>query len=277
MIAKSTTRHLTLKKVLYHPLTWIALGAHVVLLFVPFSTSQPESVEESTEQQEETESIPVDILNLAEIATSQPPPPEPAPTPPQSPAVITAPSLVPPEPAPPEPAPTEPVSEPDPALQSQTATSDSPIQSQQSTEDQLPAYDPSADQRLYIQNLDSLGLDGYKDPVTGENALPAAREFRKGTNWSYFITETTVGGMPTSQAVAGARDARRLDGEPAAILSEQEAVYSAAGFSFIEVGEYGGEPLHQLTKADGSPVMYLSLVRLQGSTLLVIWQADPRL
>jgi hypothetical protein len=129
---------------------------------------------------------------------------------------------------------------------------------------------------MYIQNLDSLGLQGYKDPLTGGNALPAPREFRKGTNSSFFITETSVGGVPTSQAIAGARDARRLDGEPADIIAKQTEVYSSAGLSFVESGTYGGEPLHQLTKEDGSVVMYLSLVQLQGSTLLVIWQNDPR-
>ncbi|MEM8504193.1 MAG: hypothetical protein AAF716_13700 [Cyanobacteria bacterium P01_D01_bin.1] len=272
MAAKSTTNRLTPKKILYHPLTWLALGAHIVLLVVPFNPSEPKAVEESAEQPEDTESIPVDILNLVEIATSEPPP-EPAAPPPAS---VPTPAITPPTqpiPVPAETAPPDVDSAPD--VQPETAPPDE-SQLQQQAVEQPVAYDPSADQQAYIRNLDSLGLAGYKDPITGENSLPAAREFRKGTDSSYFITETSVDGIPTVQAVAGARDARRLDGEPGAILSQQEETYAALGLSFDEVGDYGGEPLHQLTKEDGSPVMYLSLVRLQGSTLLVIWQSDPR-
>ncbi len=275
MVAESTTHRLTLKKVLHHPLTWIALGVHVVLLVVPFNPSEPKTGEDSTEQSEEIESIPVDVLNLAEIATSEPPPSEPA----APPSPSSAPAIAPPRPASAPAAPVPGGVEPGPVVQSPAPASstNSSTQTQSAAGTQMAAYDSSADQQMYIQNLDSLGLQGYKDPLTGGNALPAPREFRKGTDSSFFVAETSVGGVPTSQAVAGARDARRLDGEPADILAKQTEVYSSAGLSFVEAGSYGGEPLHQLTKADGNVVMYLSLVQLQGSTLLVIWQNDPRI
>lgn len=274
MSAKSTTRRLTLQKVLYHPLTWIAVGVHVVLLVIPFGPSQSEAVEENTEQTEDIESISVDILNLAEIATSEPPPLEPTPAPPQ-PASVPAPAIAPPTQLSPSTAPLPTEINPGPAAQPETVSPDSSAPTQQAVKTQTPAYDPSADQQLYIQNLDSLGLEGFKD-ASGRSLLLSARDFRKGTNSSYFITETAVDGIPNVQPVEKARDARRLDGEPAGILAQQRETYAAAGLSFIEVGEYGGEPLHQLTKEDGSAIMYLSLVQLQGSTLLVIWQEDPR-
>lgn len=265
MVAESTSRRLTLKKILYHPLTWAALVVHVVLLVVPFESGEPEAVEESTEQSEAVESIPVDILNLTEIATSEPLPEPPAATPPPS-----APAIAPPRPAP---VPAEPVP-PTTALevQPEVVPAEVPAQTPPLEETPVPAYDPSADQQVFIQNLDSIGLEGY-----GEGLLPSARDFRKGTDSSYFINESVVDGITDVQPVAKARDARRLDKEPAVILTELRETYATVGLSFAENGEYGGETLYQLTKEDGSVIMHLSLVQLQGSTLLVIWQADPRL
>ena len=283
MVAESTTRRLTLKKLLYHPLTWVAVGAHVVLLVVPFSSSGPKAVDNPTTQPEEIESIPVDILNLADIATSEPPL-EPASTNPSPPRSAPLSAIAPSTQDTPIPTKLDARSAADEVtqnlesqgVQTESSSSASSAQTQQLGENQTLAYDPSADQQQYIQNLDSLGLGGYKDPNSGERSLPGVSSFRRNTDSSYFITETGTRPYTVIKTVEAARDARWLDKEPSTVLAEQEDTYSTLGLSFVKVDNYGGEPLYQLTKEDGSPVMYLSLVQLQGSTLLVIWQVDPR-
>ena len=69
-------RRITLKKVLYHPLTWLAVGFHVLLLVVPFGGGANSDLAETPEEDSEA-AIPVDLLNLSDIATSTPPPLEP--------------------------------------------------------------------------------------------------------------------------------------------------------------------------------------------------------
>ncbi len=272
MVADSTKRRLTLRKILYYPLTWAAVGAHVLLLVVPFDSSPSEAAEDTSEQPKELESIPVDILNLSEIATSEPPPSAPlAAPPPVAPAGAIA--------SQPVPSPADistSVVDPGPATEVQAetvATVDTASTQQQ--EEQQSAYDPSGDQRQFIQNLEGLGLGGFE--VNGERSLPNVKSFRNGTDPSYFIIETGVRPNTVINPAAGAREARWLDKEPGNVLGELTATYAAAGIGFTPIESYGAEPLYELTTANGDPFMYISLVQLKGSTLLVVWQADPRI
>ena len=266
MVIDSAKHRLALKRILCHPLTWVALGTHIVLLVVPFNPMEPDTTPDAAkdEQPEEVESIPVDILNLSEIATSKAPPEKVlVPPPPSSPAPTIARSV---QPDPVAPALIEPATvNTESEDQTKTIPTSNSIAAQQTIEDQSPAYDPEADQRQFIQNLEGLGLGGYK--INGEISLPDANSFRKGVDPSYFIIETNTVISP----VGGAREARWLDKEPTAVLSELTSTYSAAGISFAQVENYGGEALYELTTADGDSFMYLSLVQLKGSTLLVVW------
>ena len=276
MVIDSTKHRLALKRILYHPLTWVALGAHIVLLVVPFNPMGPDAAPEAAkdEQLDEVESIPVDILNLSEIATSKAPPEKVlVPPPPSSPAPTIARSV---QPDPVAPALIEPATvNTESEDQTKTIPTSNSIAAQQTIEDQSPAYDPEADQRQFIQNLEGLGLGGYK--INGKISLPDANSFRKGVDPSYFITETGVRPNTVISPVEGAREARWLDKEPTAVLSKLTSTYSAAGISFAQVENYGGEALYELTTADGDSFIYLSLVQLKGSTLLVVWQSDPRM
>ncbi len=273
MAADSPKRRLTLKKILYHPLAWVAVGAHILLLVVPFDSSSSEAIEDTSEQPEELESIPVDILNLSEIATSEPPPPNPpASLPPSAPAPASA---IAPQPAPLPVDTTSSDVDPGQEGQLEAQVSADLSSAQQTTSEQLSAYDASGDQRQFIQNLDGLGLGGYTN-ANGERSLPGANSFRKNVDPSYFITETGTRPNTVVSPVAGARDARWLDKEPANALTDLQATYSTVGVSFTQLEDYGGEPLYELTTANGDAFMHISLVKLIGSTLLVVWQADPR-
>ncbi|MGC1306628.1 MAG: hypothetical protein WA885_05320 [Phormidesmis sp.] len=258
--AEDTPRRLTIKKVLYHPLTWTAIGIHLLLLVVPFdpgaSTAEPE-IEEVTDN----EAIPVDILNLSEISTATPPaenvptpstPPPSAPSPAAAPPASTAPPAV-VAPAPVATAPTDPALAPfEPAPAAAPPASTPP-----------PAYDPGEDQALFINNLGALNLGDY----TEAQGLPPANFFRQPGNAGYFLNE----GVP----VLGAKDARWMDKGPDAVLAELQATYAPSGIVFNQLDSYGGEILYELRTAADQPFMYISLANLKGSSLLVIWQANP--
>lgn len=264
------TRRLTAKKVLYHPLTWLAVGFHGLLLFVPFNLG-PVSVEEDVEIAEEPEedAMPIDILNLSDIATATPPPaeaPPPAPppvTPPAPPpAAVVAPAPV-AVPAPAEPeslvADAEvPVDSAEPDIAEPLDTPDEEVPTQ-------PAYDPGQDQTLFIDNLGQMALGDY----TADQGLPPANFFREPGNAGYFLAGETP--------VAGAKDARWMDKGPDAVLAELQRSYAASGITFSQLNDYGGEVLYELKTPTGESFMFISLARLKGSSLLVIWQGDPNL
>ncbi|MEL6778234.1 MAG: hypothetical protein AAFO06_13350 [Cyanobacteria bacterium J06597_16] len=258
------TRRLTARKVLYHPLTWLAVGFHGLLLFVPFNPG-PVSVEEDVEIAEEPEedAIPIDILNLSDIATATPPaeaPPTATPPAPPSAAVAPAPATV-PAPAEPEPLVADeevPIDIADPDIADPLGTPDEEVPTQ-------PAYDPGQDQTLFIDNLGQMALGDY----TADQGLPPANFFREPGNAGYFL----AGEIP----VAGAKDARWMDKGPDAVLDELQRSYAASGITFSQLDDYGGEVLYELKTPTGESFMFISLARLKGSSLLVIWQGDPNM
>ncbi|MEO1395083.1 MAG: hypothetical protein AAFV90_19450 [Cyanobacteria bacterium J06634_5] len=257
-------RRLTARKVLYHPLTWLAVGFHGLLLFVPFNPG-PVSVEEDVEIVEEPEedAIPIDILNLSDIATATPPAEAPLPvTPPAPPpaAVAPVPATV-PAPAEPEPLVADeevPIDIADPDIADPLDTPDEEVPTQ-------PAYDPGQDQTLFIDNLGQMALGDY----TADQGLPPANFFREPGNAGYFLAGETP--------VAGAKDARWMDKGPDAVLDELQRSYAASGITFSQLNDYGGEVLYELKTPTGESFMFISLARLKGSSLLVIWQGDPNI
>lgn len=254
------TDRFTIRQVLHHPLTWLAVGFHALLLVVPFDPS-PSAAPPETPEEEAPEEAAIDILSLSDISTREPPAPPAPETPPAPPAAAAPPSTAPPS--------TSPRSAPA-AAASATAAPSAPGPSALATPAPTgdlppppPDYDPSADQEIFIGNLGAIGLTDY----TAAQGLPETRFFRHPENAGNFLTGTAP--------AAGAKDARWMDKGPDDVLSQLKTTYEPSGIVFNQLDNYGGELLYQLVTAEGQPFMYISLVSLKGSSLLVIWQGNP--
>ncbi|MEM9087859.1 MAG: hypothetical protein AAGC93_03850 [Cyanobacteria bacterium P01_F01_bin.53] len=250
-------KRLTLKKVLYHPLTWLAVGFHGLLLVVPFDPSAPSVTEPEPQEEETDEAIAVDILNLSEIASSTPPPAEVPP--PVTPPPVAAPPVVPPIPAeipaelPVEEAPIE-----EPPVAETPVQPEVPVETP--VEPQTPAYDPGQEQGIFVSGLDSLSVQNYTESL----GLPDAGLFSKG-NAAYFINGT--------EPAAGALQAQWMDKSPDDIFSELQPLYQGVTFNPLE--NYGDELLYELQNPNGQSIAFISLVDLKGSTLMVMWPTNP--
>lgn len=254
------------KKVLYHPLTWLAVGVHIALLFVPFSPTSPSVAQSEAPEEEADESIPVDILNLADI--SAPTPPADVPPPATSPPPAAAPPTAPPPTAAPAPAPAapeQPAPAPTPAVPAETPAA-APIEA--SSPPPPPAYDPSGDQQVFVGHIDAIGIKNYRDQL----GLPGANTFPKGNGATFLDFANPAMPAPT----AGARDAVWMDKQPLDVLAKLKETYEPAGVTFTQLDSYGGELLYQLINPDGQPFMHVSLVDFAtGSSLLVMWSDSP--
>ena len=264
-------RRLTLKKIFYHPLTLAALSGHVLLLMVPFSTAPAEVVEEEAIATEEA--MPVDILNLSEIATAEPPPPQaPAPTAPapapSPPAAAPAPAAAPP-----------PIAAPaTPAAPQPVANTPAPPVAQAPTQTPPPAYDSTEDRKTFIQGFDSIATAGLQE----YSELPLASSFTRG-NSQFFLGPAALATDFRNPVTAGdpnalppaAATAKYTDKQPKDVLKQVQASFSNTGLTFAQVADYGGEPLYELKKATGETFAFVSLVGFQGSTLTVIWTQNP--
>lgn len=254
------TDRFMLSQVLHHPLTWLAVGFHALLLVVPFEPSPPAAPPETLEEEAPDESA-IDILSLSEISTPEPPAP-PAPEMPPAPPAAAAPPSTSPRSAP--------AAAASSAAASANAAPSAPGPSAPATPAPTgnpppppPAYDPSADQEIFIGNLGAIGLTDY----TAAQGLPETRFFRHPENAGTFLN----GSAPA----AGAKDARWMDKGPDDVLSQLKTTYGPSGIVFNQLDNYGRELLYQLVTAEGQPFMYISLVSLKGSSLLVIWQGNP--
>lgn len=253
-------RRPTLKKLLYQPLTWIAVGFHLLLLVVPLSKQPPDDVPVKEETDPEAE-VAIDILNLSDIAASSPPPENISP--PEA-------SLVPPLPAAPAPqAPTRQTTvAPAPAstAPSSTANAIAPTSTTQTPGTQTPAtpppaFDPAPARGVFISGLSNLGISD--NTAVG---MPDRKSFRRPENFENFVSGI--------EPVAAAKEARWLDDEPADLLPVIQSAYAQSNITFTQLSNYGGEPLYQLT-TNGQTILYMSIVALEGSSLLVMWENNP--
>ena len=258
-------RRITLKKVMYHPFTWTAIGLHVALLVVPFSRNTADKALETPEEVPE-EAMPVDILNLSDITASKPPPAQPpantAPPPPASappPSSVPAPSSA-PVPVEDAQAPAAPAPADDAATAPITDTSTQPPPP--------PAYDPSEDQAQFVANLS--GVFGSKDTTEQTGLPPNKKSYFRKSNGGYFVS----GDNPVT-VVTGAKDARLMNQKPDEALNALVTSYQPAGVTFTQVENYGDELLYQVLTANGETMMYVSLVDMKASTLMVIWPQKP--
>ena len=261
-------KRLTLKKVLYHPLTWLAVGFHGLLLVVPFDPSAPSVTDPEPQEEETDEAIAVDILNLSEIASSTPPPAETPPpvTPPPVAVPVAAPPVVPPIPAEiPAELPVEEAVEEAP-IEEEAPVAETPVQPEASVdpplEPQPPAYDPGQEQGVFVSGLDSLSVQNYTESL----GLPDPGLFSKG-NAAYFINGT--------EPAAGALQAQWMDKSPDDIFGELQPLYQ--GVTFNPLDNYGDELLYELQNPNGQSIAFISLVDLKGSSLMVMWSTNPLL
>lgn len=254
----ASSRRPTLKKLLYHPLTWIAVGFHALLLVVPLSNQQPKDVPAEEEPAPEEE-VAIDILNLSDISAPSPPPknippPEAAPVPPSPAAPVSAPRQV---AAVPAPAPATPAA----GVPGATQPPGTQPPGTQPPGTQPPAFDPAPAQGAFISGLSSLGI--ADNTAVG---MPDRKSFRRPQNFENFVSGT--------DPVAAAKDARWLDDEPADLFPVIQSTYAQSNITFTQLDNYGGELLYQLT-ADGQTILYMSIVALEGSSLLVMWENNP--
>ena len=254
-----------LLKLLYNPLTWLAVGAHVLLLVVPFDPSLAPSEVVEEPQEDVDESIPVDILNLSEIATAAPPPEKPPAPPEPIPTQVPAP-VAPPVPSPvsEDPVPSEPVEPEEPA---ESDFSEDP----QSEEDPLSggndAYDPTGNQNYFVGEIANLGIDTF----TGVVAYPDASNFEKENGDSFLDFSDPLNPAPLTSSL----DAKFMDEQISDVITTLNNSYGGS-VNINPVESYAGELLYELSDTTGNVFMHISLVEFKtGSTLIVMWPNNP--
>lgn len=244
------------------PLFIISVTLHILILAVPWSSRPSASVEETVETEASTEPEVVDILSIATQVPPETSPEDSAPPPPQGTQPVPPPSALPPNPdrLSPESAPADPADPADPPPEDtfQATTTDPPA----------PAFDPGAAQNDFAVNIGNVGVADYTDRL----GLPPRRNFRNPATADQFLVNPDSD-SPTSPP--NARLARWLDKEPDTILQQLTGTYGAT-LDFAELPLYHNERFFvALEKQSGNPAFYLSLVQLQGSTLMVMWNSPP--
>lgn len=242
------------------PLMGISVILHIALLFVPlpsWDSAAEEAAEEATPEAEEE--APIDILSLSEIAAPEPPP-EPPPEQPQP---------APPEPAPPPSGAVPPPPDPQQVeeLPPEAEFVEEELPAEEGFEAEAsPSFDPGAATEQFLGDISGLGVVNY----TSQFGLPTPDLLRNPGNAACFID-------PAGGPVSGVRVANWLDKEPQTLLRENlQDVYGPRGITFEELEPFCGERYFRALTAEGQPFMTLSLVRLEGSTLLVVWETPPQ-
>ncbi len=265
-------------RVLYHPLFLASVVLHGLFLLAPIPSTPEPPVAEETEDE-----APVDLLGLAELTPPEPPEPSPQPTPqvapppppvspipqPQAlaPAPVPPPAVVPPEPAPAAPTPQSSPTEPAPAT--------TPTPAPQPT----PTFDPQADQQAAISGLDNLSQQAYPEQLSA-NVIYNYLTGRDGPKYQGLVgTFFTADGLAQGgiQTLPGILQYRLYDKGVLETLEQLQATYGSQGNTFTEATpNYANQPLYEMRNSDGQLVFHLSLVPLEGSTVLVLWNVDPR-
>ncbi|MEM6518238.1 MAG: hypothetical protein AAF722_02780 [Cyanobacteria bacterium P01_C01_bin.70] len=236
------------------PLMGFSIVLHIALLFVPLPTLAPpeeENIEEKTS--EEDEDAPIDILALSDIAVPELPPE----APPEQPQASAPP---PPDAVPPPPDPAQvPETPPEPSSEEQLPVDDG-------LDDGPPSFDPTVATNQFLGDLSGLGVQDY----TSDFGLPTPDLLRNPGSAVCFID-------PSGGPVAGVRVVNWLDKEPQTLLRENlQEVYGPQGITFEPLPAFCGELYYQGLTPDGKPFMTISLVTLEGSTLLVVWEVPPQ-
>lgn len=254
-------------KLLYNPLTWLAIGAHVLLLIVPFDPNVKTAEVIEAPEEDADESIAVDILNLAELASPTPPPESPSDPPPAVPPPAAPVAAPPPVPAA-APVAEDPAAEPEPLPDESDVPLDPPVPDPPSAPDPPPpAYDPTETQNAFVGNIAQLGIDTF----TGTVQFPPDSFFSKGNGASFLDFSDPINPAP----LAHSRDAVWMDEQLSDVIKTLNETYGEH-VVLTPVGDYAGELLYELTDATGNSFMHVSLVEFRsGSTLVVMWPTNP--
>ncbi|MBD2260267.1 hypothetical protein [Pseudanabaena sp. FACHB-2040] len=246
------------------PLFITSIALHAILLAFPLSS--PQTAVEPEEAEEEEPAV-IDILGIARPELVEPEPIETAPPP----SAETPPATAQPAPSPAAAAPANPDTLPPPEDNpvDDPPAVDDPFQAPPADEPPAtPAFDPQASRQQFFANLPNIGVSDY----TGTIGLPDRRRFRNPSSADRFLANVdhTPTALPNTTA-------RWLDKEPGTILRDGlQAAYEASGLSFVEQEAFVEERFFEAQNAEGQTVFYISLVQLEGSTLLVMWDNDPR-
>lgn len=314
LTSNRSSRHLLLKKALYHPLTWLALGLHALLLVIPLNSHLP-ATEPEAHEPEVSEEVAVDVLNLSDVATATPPSQKPVvPTSAVPPAAArqAAPSPAAAAAAPFNPAPSAPVypsaiaNQTRPA-QSYAAASPPSTSPRASSAASSSAGPVAADSSVAAASVTAGSAAANNSAVgAGSPAAAAPPAYDPNPDRGVFISglstlgvqdNTSSVGLPADakafrrpdgfgffinnqnpsnpQPVTGAKDARWLGKPSAELLPMLQSTYAPSNITFTQLDDYGGEPLYELKTAQGQVFMYVSLVELKGSSLLVTWENKP--
>ncbi|HEY9737045.1 MAG TPA: hypothetical protein V6D06_12205 [Trichocoleus sp.] len=246
------------------PLFVISIVLHGLLLVAPLPSGPTVAPEEAVEEDSSEEQI-VDILS---IASPSAPAPEAAP-PPSQPPPAAAPPPTPRAAAPVNPDRLPPPSEAPPIETVEPGDDfNAPVDPPAQESSGEAAFDFTGARNDFMVNLgNGIGLTNY----TSALGLPARSNFRDPATADLFLSNPDSSASPPP----GARDAQWLDKEPDSVLAQLVNTYSAAGVNFSELAPYAGERFFVALTPDNQPFLYLSMVRLQGSTLLVIWDTPP--
>ncbi|NET35605.1 MAG: hypothetical protein F6K19_26870 [Cyanothece sp. SIO1E1] len=253
-------------RILYHPLALISLGLHAVLLLTPL----PSEIEllPTTDDIVATEpEEPIEVLSLAELF---PPAPEPLPVPIEPPLEQFQPPA--------------PITQPEPTtVASEPITPTDPSAADAATVESTTAATPPADAVDYSgQFLDALlVLSNRKGEARvtvypKELGIPGPKLFQSPDNLSFFFTSESI----AAQSLATLPDVQEtlwIDKQPDTLLARHFGpLFKEQGFTYQE-DVYGGEVFLEGRTAAEEPILYLSMVEIKtGSTVLVLWQDDPR-
>lgn len=244
----------------YQPLVWLSLAFHGFLLAVPL----PPARDLPPEPEPEEEASPVDLLNLAAppdaqpVTTDAPPPAEQAPPPAQATPAQNPSAIAPPDPdAPPVEDPPEEVS-PQPEPESE------------------PEPDFTQEQTQFVAGLGDLGVSSYANcGDTGGGWPPMPTFFRANTDLGAFFTPDSVT-QGTFLPQPNIRSCQWIDKEPQTLLTEN-LPEAYPNYEFKELEPYGNEGLFGVHPPNSDQVfVYMSLIRLKGSTILITWNGNPQ-
>jgi hypothetical protein len=250
------------------PIMGISIVLHVVLLFVPIPTFSDSEQEEAIEEEPEAdEEEVIDILSLSDIAAPEPPPEPPAEAPPQEspPSQPLPPDAVPP---PPDPAQAEQLPVDDPIDDSADEGGfDDPLPVDDGAEDPAPPpFDPGPSRDVFIGNISNLGVQDYSDNIQDLDSS----FFKRPGSAPCFLD-------PGGGLVPSVRTANWVDKSPQTLMRENFAQgFGGTGITFEELAPFCGEKYFQAFTAAGEPFMKFSMVEMQGSTVLVMWDTPPQ-
>jgi hypothetical protein len=264
------------------PLLGLSLGLHGLLLLAPLPA--PKAAEESPETDPAAEETSVDLLSISTLATATPvpdsPPATPSATAPPPPAAPTAPAPYPVD-APPVPLAAAEEVQAEPL--SEATDSPTPEEPTQASADSAPTpgFDPNRQAQLVGSAAGVLGR------APGSSNFDLTDQF-PGDIWDLYISRWGAAKQQCFFSAieresytlrAPAADLRYLS-RNVQLVEQQDISRTFAGQVVQPLGAAYCEANLFEVQDNGVPILWVSLVPVSpggSTTLVVFWQADPRL